>query len=215
MARPDHAAPGRCLNLGTLARSLGGLPQTLFVIALAAGAVTGWMHEHDKRVLERAAWKQERDVLRNRMVQDQLDAEKRTRTQNDSLAKLNQRLTVVTRTAASAGQAFATTSAALHAIVDSNATAKAGLDSLEAQHGRQVLSLEEALAISEAEKQVLRDKVADRDRQLLKLRGDLAISITRADGFERQAHPGAIKRVLNSPVTHLAAGVVGYVLGSN
>jgi hypothetical protein len=191
---------------------LNGLPGIILAVGVAIGAFQAYVHKREELAVARAAWKQTRDSLRNTIIADALAADARDKQRNDSIAKLNARITVATRTAAAAGQAFETTIAAIRATVDSN-TAVA-LDSLEAQHGRQVLSLQEALAVSRAETQVANDKIADRDAQLLKLRGDLAISITRADTFERQAHPGWLKKVIDSPVTHLVAFGTGVYVGS-
>ena len=178
----------------------------------ALGAFQAYVHKREELAVARAEWKQERNKLRVTIINDSIDADARDKQRNDSIAKLTARLGAATRTAAVAGQAFTVTLAALRASADSNTATV--LDSLEAQHGRQVKSLSEAVATAQAETQVERDKIADRDAQLLKLRGDLALSITRADGFERQAHPGAIKRVLDSPVTHLVAFAAGYALGA-
>lgn len=214
MARPDYAAPDRGLTFGDALRFLKGTPGIILAVVAALGALQAYVHKREELAVARAEWQQDRDRLRAKIITDALAAAARTKQQDDSIAKLAQRLTAATRTAASAGQAFATTSAALHAIVDSNAAAKAGLDSLEAQHTRQVVSLQDALAISQAETRVANDKIADRDAQLLTLRADYAAAITRADGFEKQAHPGVIRRVLDSPVTHLVAFGLGYVAGS-
>lgn len=146
------------------------------------------------------------------MVAEQLAADARDKTYNDSIGRLNSGLVAAVNVAAVEGRRAASASATLHAIVDSNVAAKATLDSLEAAHARQVLSLQQAVALAQAETQVERDRVADRDAQLLKLRGDLAEAITRADGFERQAHPGWLKRVADSPETHLAAAILGAVV---
>jgi hypothetical protein len=116
--------------------------------------------------------------------------------------------------AAAAGAQVATAAATLAELVRDNPAAQAALDSLNVAHARQVMSLEQALAASQAETAEQQARVADRDAQLVTLRADNVAAITRADGFERQAHPGTIRRVLDSPVTHLVAFGAGYVLGA-
>lgn len=195
-------------------RFLNGVPGIVLAASVALVAINGYIGKREQLAVARAEWKRARDSLRNVLVEDQLAADARDRRWADSTARLNDRLTAAVSVAAAAGRQAETASATLHALVDSNATVKAALDALEAAHARQVLSLEDALAISRAETAVERDRVAERDVRLLKLRGDYVAAIARADEFERQAHPGALRRVLDSPGTHLIAAVIGYVAGS-
>jgi hypothetical protein len=193
---------------------LKGTPGLVLVCLAALAAFQAYVHQREQTAIARAAWVQTRDSLRNVIVAEQLAADARDRVRGDSITRLDARFTTAVTTAASEGRRAAVFHTALHELVDSNAAAKAALDSLEAAHTAQVLSLEQAVAIAQAETQVERDRVADRDAQLQRLRLNLADAITRADVFEKQAHPGALKRVLDSPVTHIVAAGIGYVLGA-
>lgn len=195
-------------------RFLNGLPGIILAGLAALVAFQMYVHQREQRAVERAAWVHQRDSLRQRIVVESIAADARDRQRNDSIGRLQARLNGAVTAAAAEGRRATVFHDALHELVDSNAAAKAALDSLEASHNRQVLSLQEALALAQAETQVERDKVADRDAQLLKLRGDLAYAISRADNFEKQAHPGWIRRVVDSPVTHIVAAGVGYAAGS-
>lgn len=193
---------------------MNGLPGIILAVVVALVAFKGYVSKREELAVARAEWKQERDRLRNAMVTEQLAAEARNRVANDSIARLNAGRDSAVNLAAVAGRRAATASEALHAIVDSNAAARAALDTLEAAHAQEKRSLQQALAFAQAETQVERDRVADRDAQLLRLRGDLATAITRADRFERQANPGWLKRVVDSPETHLAVAAIGFAMGS-
>lgn len=213
MARPRDATEGR-LTFGKIVRSLNGLPGIILAGLAALAAFQAYVHKREELAVARAEWRQERDRLRNQIVAESLAAGTRERARQDSITHLNARLTVAVTTAASEGRRAGVFHDALHELVDSNAAAKAALDSLESHHAGQVLSLERAVAISDSLLKVERAGTADRDAQIATLRMNLANAITRADGFERQAHPGAIKRILDSPVTHLVALGVGYAMGA-
>jgi len=210
LAGAHHAIEDRLTLRGTV-RFLNGLPGIILAASVALVAFNAYIGQREALAVARAEWKQERDRLRNQMAEEQLAADARDKVRNDSIASLTTRLNGAITTAASAGRSVAVFHETLHELVDSNAAAKAALDSLEAHQAAQVMSLERAVAISDSLLQVERDRVADRDAQLLTLRGNLVNAISRADNFERQAHPGALKRIIDSPVTHLVAAGIGYV----
>jgi hypothetical protein len=215
MARHHHAVAGGGVKFGDAVRFLNGLPGIILAALAALVAFNAYVHKREELAVARAAWAQTRDSLRNVIVAESLAADARERARQDSIGHLTARLTVAVTTAASEGRRAMVFHETLHELVDSNAAAKAALDSLEAAHASQVISLERAVAISDSLLQVEQARVADRDAQLAMLRANLVNAIARADTFERQAHPGAIRRVLDSPVTHLVALGVGYMMGSN
>lgn len=191
---------------------MNGLPGIILAGALAVTAVSAWVREREQRAVDRAAWVHSRDSLRNVIVAESLAADSRTRQRDDSIARLNARLNAATASAAASGRRFETASAALHAIVDSNQAAREALDSLESAHGQQVKSLQEAVAAAQAQTRVALAAVADRDAQLAKLRSSYADAIARADKFERDANPGWLRRVVESPETHIVAALIGAVV---
>jgi chromosome segregation ATPase len=202
------------VKFGDAVRFLNGLPGIILAALAALYAFNAYVAKREELAVARAEWRQERDRLRNQMAEEQLAADARDKQRNDSIARLNERVETLVDSAATSGQQFDTAAKTLEALVADNPAAKAALDSLKSAHTRQVLTLAQALAASQAETAQERARVADRDAQLLTLRGNLANAITRADGFERQAHPGALKRVLDSPVTHIVAAGIGYVMGA-
>ncbi|HMG18835.1 MAG TPA: hypothetical protein VK573_08935 [Gemmatimonadales bacterium] len=202
------------MKFGDAVRFLNGLPGIILAGLAALVAFNAYVAKREELAVARAEWRQERDRIRNQIVAESLAADTRERVRQDSITRLTTRLTAAVTSAASAGRSVAVFHQTLHELVDSNAAAKAALDSLEAHQATQVMSLKRAVAISDSLLRIERDRVADRDAQLRDLRANLVTAITRADNFERQAHPGAIKRVLDSPVTHLVAAGIGYTLGA-
>jgi hypothetical protein len=213
LAGAHHAAEDRLSFAGTV-RFLNGLPGIIIACLAAFAAFQMYVHQREQTAVARAQWVHTRDSLRNVIVAESLAADARDRVRGDTIKALTKRLAGSVTAAAAEGRRATVFHDALHELVDSNATAKAALDSLEASHARQVVSLERAVAISASLLLIERARVADRDAQLREVRAQLVGAITRADDFERQAHPGWITRVLRSPGTHLVAAGLGFALGS-
>lgn len=195
-------------------RFLNGLPGIILAILAAAAALQLYVREREHRAVERAAWAQTRDSLRNVIVAESLAAEARDRARADSITKLAARLVGAVTTATSEGRRAVVFHDALHVLVDSNVAAKAALDSLEAAHASQVMSLLRAVALADSIHQVDEAEKADLRARLVTVNTRLAAAIATADRFEHRANPGALRRVLDSPVTHLVAAGLGYVAGS-
>jgi hypothetical protein len=193
---------------------LNGLPGIILAILAAVVALQMYVHQREARAVERAAWVRDRDSLRAVLVAESLAADARDRARGDTIAALTTRLTGAVTVAASEGRRATVFHDALHALVDSNAAAKAALDSLEAAHAAQVMSLYRAVAIADSIHLIDEAAKADLRGQLATANLRLAAAIAKADLFERRANPGVLRRVLESPVTHLVAFAAGYALGS-
>lgn len=192
---------------------LNGLPGIIVAVLAALGAFQLYIHQREQRAVERAQWEARLDSLQHARTADSLAFARRDSVRADSIRQWQVAADRARAAAAAAAQHAASASSTLHALVDSNAAAKAALDSLDAAHARQVGGLTAALAFADSIHHADEARLADRDAQLTHLRSDLADMTQRATQWERRAHPGLLRRVIESPVTHAVAFGTGTLLG--
>lgn len=195
-------------------RCLNGLPGIILAGLAALVAFQMYVHQREQRAVERAAWVHQRDSLRHVFIVEAVAADARDKVRADAIKRLNARLTGAVTTAAAEGRRATVFHDELHALVDSNAAAKAALDSLEAAHAAQVMTLERAVAIAAEIHRVDEEEKTDLRGRLAAANIRIAEAIEKADRFERRANPGWVRVVLEHPVTHIVAAGVGYAAGS-
>jgi hypothetical protein len=192
---------------------LKGIPGLVAAVLVAILAIQLYVHARENVAVERAQWRAQLDSLAAARRADSTAAALRDSARVDTIAAFRRSADAERKAAAAAGRTAAGASAALHKMVDSNAAVKAALDSLEAAHASQVVSLRSALAFADSIHRIDSTRVADRDGQIARLRSDLVDMTRTADKWERAAHPGLLRQLVQHPVTHAAAALLGYVAG--
>jgi Asp-tRNA(Asn)/Glu-tRNA(Gln) amidotransferase C subunit len=190
-----------------------GIPGLLGAIVVLVVAFQLYIHAREKAAVERAHWKATVDSLAAARRADSTAAALRDSARVDSIANFRHLADAARSAATQAGRRAAGASTLLHQLVDSNAAARAALDSLEAEHASTVTSLQKALAYADSIHAIDSLRIADRDQQIAHLRKDVVDMTAQANKWESRAHPGFLAGVFRSPWTHAAAAGLGYVLG--
>src|SRR5512146_1849367 len=210
--------------MGKIVSGLKSLP-TIFVLAAAAiGALTLYIHQREQAAIARAQWEARVDSLAAAREVDSIAAAIRDSARQDSIAHFQavirwQRHSAdsMQRQADSSAVHGAAAAKTLRLYLAQDTLGTRLLDTLEAAHAAEtgalrssVVSLRTAMAYADSVHGVDAARIADRDRQIGMLRGQI---VTLTDAYDKLAHRGLVDRVLASPWSHLASAAIGYMAG--
>jgi len=190
-----------------------GVPGIVMALVAAAGAFQLYVHAKEKAAVERARFEATVDSMNAAIRDSAIVQASRDSARLDTLRFYQIDAARAKRAASQAAASGRTSSEALHQLLDSNTAARALLDSLETSHATEVASLYSAIAFADSIHRIDSTRIADRDAIIGQLRINLAQQTGYIAKLERAAHPGVLKRILDSPWTHGSFALGGYLLG--
>jgi len=193
-----------------LLKFLNGLPG--IILAVAAGIGVFNLYVHQKEVAAVAQAELARTIAQHRHDDSVrvAQADSIVKAWQDSTTRLRQREQVFKSAAIAADRGREAFHDQLHSLVDTNAVLKAAVDSLEAAHGRQVLSLQQALAAADSVIQSDSSTIKQLHARLLDFQRSNVDLISQLDEARKRLNPGLGHQLVSMAPWVAVAYVAGY-----